>query len=144
MTRQEFGAILFVGFSLLAGAVIILIRQVNTGFLPDLARFESPDSSAIYSIQETEASHDSPPGLTSSAGISDDPVKRVKSISSLSINTSSLKDLQDLPGIGPELARRIVSYRQQIGTFKSIEQLLDIKGIGPVKLARLKPYISFH
>jgi len=55
-----------------------------------------------------------------------------------------LKDLQDLPGIGPELARRIVSYRQQIGTFKSLEQLLDIKGIGPVKLARLKPYISFH
>lgn len=144
MTRQEFGAILFIGFSLFVGAVILLIRQADADFLPDLARFEAPDSSSVHPIKEAEAPRHLPSVLTSSTENFDESGKQAKSISSLSINTASLKDLQNLPGIGPELARRIVSYRQQIGTFISIEQLLDVKGIGQVKLNRLKPYISFH
>jgi len=144
MTHQEFGAILFIGLSLFAGAVVLLIRQADADFLPDLAGYDSPDSSIVQPIQETKAYAHSPAFPTPSAGPSESPDKNAESIVSFPLNTASLQDLQNLPGIGPELARRIVLYRQKIGVFTALEQLLDVKGIGPAKLARLKPYISFH
>jgi competence ComEA-like helix-hairpin-helix protein len=141
MTRQEFGAILFIGLSLFVGSILLLIRQVEAEFLPDLAGFEPSDSSGIYPTEEAKPSRSI---LVGTAEPSDESGKLTRSTSPLSINTASPKDLQALPGIGPELARRMVLHRQQLGPFTSFEQLLDVKGIGHVKLNRLKPYISFH
>jgi len=48
----------------------------------------------------------------------------------VNINTASKSMLEDLPGIGPVYAERIVAYRQECGGFKSKEELMEIKGIG--------------
>ena len=50
----------------------------------------------------------------------------------VNINTASIEVLaEELDGVGPELARRIVDFRERYGQFKSIEALGDVRGIGP-------------
>ncbi|RUM87585.1 MAG: hypothetical protein DSZ24_05840 [Thermodesulfatator sp.] len=58
-------------------------------------------------------------------------------------NRASVKELEELPGIGPTLARRIVEYRERHGPFRHPEDLLAVKGIGPRRLERLLPYLEF-
>lgn len=57
------------------------------------------------------------------------------------INQASAEDFAKLPGIGPELARRIVAYREKHGPFRRVEDLMAIRGIGTRKWRALRPYI---
>jgi comEA protein len=60
----------------------------------------------------------------------------------INVNKANAEALQQLSGIGPAYARRIVEYRQLNGPFETNEQLLDIKGIGEKRLAKIKPFIK--
>jgi len=59
----------------------------------------------------------------------------------LSLNHASATELDSLPGVGPVLAGRIVSWRKAHGRFTSIEQLRDVSGVGDAKFADLKSLI---
>ena len=59
----------------------------------------------------------------------------------MDINRVSLAKLEELPGIGPILAERIMSYRLKHGPFGSLEELLDVPGIGPQTLENLRPWV---
>ena len=48
----------------------------------------------------------------------------------LALNQASASHLEELPGIGPVLAERIVAHRDQIGGFTDVGQLRDVPGIG--------------
>ena len=54
------------------------------------------------------------------------------------INSASASDLEQLPGVGPVLAERIVSFRKDNGPFGVVEDLLVVPGIGEAKLAALR------
>ena len=60
----------------------------------------------------------------------------------IDINTADSLLLQTLPGIGPELADRIVAYREQVGGFVAIEQIKDVPGIGEKRYESLKSLIT--
>ena len=60
---------------------------------------------------------------------------------SVRINSASAGELQQLPGIGPALAQRIVETRSS-GRFTSAEDLLRVPGIGKAKLAKLRDYVE--
>jgi competence ComEA-like helix-hairpin-helix protein len=60
----------------------------------------------------------------------------------VSINQASADDFAKLPGIGPELARRIVTYREKHGPFRRVEDLLVIRGIGHKKWKAIRPYLK--
>jgi len=60
----------------------------------------------------------------------------------VAINRATAEQLEGLPGIGPDLAKRIVEYRQAHGPFKSIDELLNVRGIGKKKLEALRPYVK--
>lgn len=60
---------------------------------------------------------------------------------SVRINSASAGELQQLPGIGPALAQRIVETRKG-GRFTSTEDLLRVPGIGKAKLAKLRDYVE--
>lgn len=59
----------------------------------------------------------------------------------ININTANIAELDQLPGVGPSTAQKIIDYRSQIGQFTSIDQILEVKGIGPKKLEKIAPYI---
>ncbi len=59
----------------------------------------------------------------------------------VSLNRATAEELEALPGVGPVLAERIVTYREQNGPFTEIEDLLDVPGIGEAILASLRDLV---
>jgi competence protein ComEA len=60
----------------------------------------------------------------------------------MNLNTATPEQLTELPGIGPELAARIVRYRGQHGPFRSVDALEAVPGIGPKRLAQVRPHVT--
>ena len=60
----------------------------------------------------------------------------------ISINKATAEELQNVRGIGPALAERIISYREANGGFKSLDQLREVRGIGDSKFEKLKNQIT--
>jgi len=58
------------------------------------------------------------------------------------LNTSTLAQLDTLPGVGPVLAQRILDWRTAHGRFDSIDQLRDVTGIGPSRFDDLRPLVT--
>ncbi|MEJ6019206.1 ComEA family DNA-binding protein [Corynebacterium sp. H113] len=56
----------------------------------------------------------------------------------ININTATESELEELTGIGPATAKKIVSHREQNGPFVSVDQLEEVPGIGPAKLETLR------
>ena len=65
------------------------------------------------------------------------PAKKV-----VNVNTASADELARLPRVGPSLAGKILTHRQQHGPFKRPEDLMEVKGIGEKMFASLKPFVS--
>lgn len=59
----------------------------------------------------------------------------------IDINSASYYTLQELPGIGPVMAGRIITYRRLHGDFKSIQEIKNVKGIGSKTFQKLKTRI---
>lgn len=60
----------------------------------------------------------------------------------VNINTAGAAELETLPGIGPALAERIVTYRTEHGAFRSLEDIKNVSGIGEGRFAQIKERIS--
>ncbi|WP_433263462.1 helix-hairpin-helix domain-containing protein [Micromonospora vinacea] len=60
----------------------------------------------------------------------------------LNLNTATLAQLDALPGVGPVLAQRILSHRDQHGGFKSVGDLRQVDGIGDARYEQLKDLVT--
>jgi len=60
----------------------------------------------------------------------------------VSVNLAEPAELEELPGIGPVIAQRIVAYRDANGGIKSLDDLKNIKGISNKVLTKMLPFIK--
>ena len=60
----------------------------------------------------------------------------------VNINTASAAQLEALTGVGPALAKSIVTHRSQKGPFARVDDLLNVPGIGPSKLAAMRDEVT--
>jgi competence ComEA-like helix-hairpin-helix protein len=59
----------------------------------------------------------------------------------IDLNTATLSQLEELPGVGPVTAQKILDFRQKSGPLKSVNDLLAVPRISKNKLAKIKPYV---
>lgn len=118
-----------------------LVRKVRDGM-----QIRVPVQKAALTSRTQRKNAQAKSGLGESASGKSGSVKagsgRNNSImQSVRINSASVSELQQLPGIGPALAQRIIETRSG-GRFNSVEDLLRVPGIGKAKLAKLRNYVE--
>lgn len=60
----------------------------------------------------------------------------------LNLNSATLDQLQNLDGVGPKTAQKIIEYRESHGGFKSTEELMEVPGIGPAKYDQINNQVT--
>ena len=60
----------------------------------------------------------------------------------VNINTANSEQLQQVPGIGPATAQKILQMRKSYGPFKSVDDLLAIRGLGQKRLDKMRKYLT--
>jgi competence ComEA-like helix-hairpin-helix protein len=60
----------------------------------------------------------------------------------VNLNTATSEELQQVPGIGPVTAGKILQMRKSYGSFKSVDDLLAIRGLGAKRLEKMRKYLT--
>ena len=60
----------------------------------------------------------------------------------VNLNTASQADLEELPGVGPVLAQRILDWRTEHGRFTTVDELGEVSGIGEKTFAQLQAKVT--
>lgn len=58
------------------------------------------------------------------------------------LNTATVDQLDELPGVGPVTAQSIVDWRTDNGPFRSVEDLLEVRGIGEATVGDLRDLVT--
>lgn len=66
--------------------------------------------------------------------------QKISEDNKLDLNTATLDQLVQLPGVGPSLAQRILDYRKK-RTFKKVPHLRRVRGIGKGKYKKIEPLV---
>ena len=118
-----------------------LVRKVRDGM-----QIRVPVRKAARTNRTQRKNAQAKSGLGDSASVKSSSAKagsgrNSSMMQSVHINSASAGELQQLPGIGPALAKRIVETRSG-GRFTSADDLLRVPGIGKAKLAKLRDYVE--
>ena len=74
--------------------------------------------------------------------VSVDAGKKKPPAKPVNLNTANSEELQQVPGIGPATADKILQMRKSYGAFKSVDDLLAIRGLGPKRLDKMRKYLT--
>lgn len=127
-TRNETAVMLFLVASFIAGAGIWIYRH-RWAPLPE-PKEESSVQGGIFQTNHKAKEINDP----------DDDIDILR----ISLNKANSKELEQLPGVGPVIAARIIQYREQHGGFSSLQELIEVKGIGEKTVEKIKPYLKLH
>jgi competence protein ComEA len=68
--------------------------------------------------------------------------KKKPPLKPININTATSEELQQVPGIGPATAQKILQMRKSYGAFKSVDDLLAIRGLEQKRLEKMRRYLT--
>ncbi len=63
-------------------------------------------------------------------------------VAPISLSSATVDDLDQLPGVGPITAQKIVDYRTEHGPFASVDDLDAVPGIGPTRIEQLRDLVT--
>lgn len=101
---------------------------------------KNSDQEATEQITQESDKQTTQPKNTKVIIINDEPIKNIEDVK-ININTGTKNFIMSLPGIGEELANRIIQYRKENGKFKTIEDIKKVPGIGDAKYESIKDRI---
>lgn len=133
-TRREIAAL--TAIAALSVAVILYSewrdrKSQTPGWVIEDALIDAPASAPVYeSTRPTPIDSANTPSQRDYSDLID-------------INTADARKLARLPGIGPELARRIIEEREANGSFVNLTDLQRVRGIGARKAATLSGWVKF-
>ena len=114
----------------------LLIREVRD-------YLGKPSIEETAEIEELEARFKEGYAKYLATGASDKSQSTAADISrKIDINHASVVELQQLNGIGPVLAKKIIDYRDKNGYFQTVQDLVKVKGIGPKLLLRWEDQLA--
>jgi competence protein ComEA len=58
------------------------------------------------------------------------------------INSADVEELDELPGVGPEMAEAIIEYRRANGSFTTVDELEGVPGIGPTTIQKIELFAT--
>jgi competence protein ComEA len=93
------------------------------------ARVEDGQQVVVPVRGAVAAAASAPPGAAAPAG-------------PIGLGTATQAQLEELDGIGPTLAARILEYRDSHGGFRSVDELAEVDGIGEVRLEALREAVQ--
>ncbi|HLV41352.1 MAG TPA: helix-hairpin-helix domain-containing protein [Brumimicrobium sp.] len=113
----------------------LLEPKVN---LPD-SIFSKKEEETSRSYEKSNASHSD-----LNKGVHKPDTDPTVQVSPVSINRSSSRDLQTIPGVGPYFAQEIIKIRESYGGIIFADQLLDIYKMDEDKLEEILPYLIIN
>lgn len=60
------------------------------------------------------------------------------------VNHADAEELAKLPGIGEQVAKRIIAYREANGPFEKTEEIMNVRGIGEKTFLKLEPHLVLN
>jgi competence protein ComEA len=66
----------------------------------------------------------------------------VAGVAAVSLSSATVEELDELPGVGPITAQKIVDYRAEHGPFASVDDLDAVPGIGPTRIEQLRDLVT--
>jgi competence ComEA-like helix-hairpin-helix protein len=114
---------------------------------PATTQLVTPSASPILSVSpqaSPKTSTSTEPLATTPvpAAASSTPIPAALQSIKVNINTADLNRLEDITGVGPAIAQRIIDYRTANGPFQKIEDVIKVKGIGEATFQKMKDQIT--
>jgi competence protein ComEA len=133
-TRREIGVV--------AGIIVVCVAVIGYSEWRD-----SQKPVPVWVVEDIQIDGtDSAPRVDTASAITEEKSDRVQAFSSsdlINVNSADVRELARLPGIGAELARRIIEERTANGSFVNLTDLQRVRGIGPRKAAMLSGWVKF-
>lgn len=98
----------------------------------------STDAADLAGVNPARRVEDGEQILVPVVGAVTDPSAAPPGDGTVDLNTADQAALEELPGIGPALAERIVAWREDNGRFRTVDDLLAVPGIGEKVLEGLR------
>lgn len=125
--------LIIIALVLFAGIIFYNAFYIPPATIPTVIYLDKdPDDSQ----DDTKSSDENSGSQNSDSSNSTNPIS-----GKININTASVSELDELPGVGEAIAKKIIEYREYNGNFSTIEEIKNVSGIGDSKFEKMKDYI---